>query len=105
MGMPRVLINGSSPRGKSTEGSKPNLSAKGVSSSTLTQLRKEVGEVENAVWQLLERYRELERLVPSIECYFRVDRNIVGAGNFAMARLGKMREMCEKVVGWAVCVM
>ena len=103
--MPRVLINGSSPRGKSTEGSKPNLSAKGVSSSTLMQLRKEVGEVENAVWQLLERYRELERLVPSIECYFRVDRNIVGAGNFAMARLGKMREMCEKVVGWAVCVM
>lgn len=100
--MTRVLVNGVNPREKSKSVEKSKQAGKGVSSQAMTQLREEVGEVENAVWQLLEKYRELEKLVPSVECYYNLDRSIVGAGNFAMARLSKMREICDKVVG-CVC--
>lgn len=97
-GMTRVLVNGVDPREKAKRAEKGKVAEKEASIATTTQLREEVGKVENAIWQLLEKYRELEKLIPSVECYYNIDRSILGAGNFAMSRLSKMREICDKAV-------
>ena len=97
-GMTRVLVNGVNPREKQKGVERIRVEEKETLTDTMTQLRHEMGEVENAIWHLLEQYRELERQIPSVECCYSIDKDILGAGSFAMMRLSKMREICDRVV-------